>query len=133
MKTRRTRYYWITIALAFAAALLMAQAYAQSTGAAAVFEGRPAMAGAQAGQGALAGPPQGGIGVQGAEAGDRGLVLGRPSELDDDAQAGPVDRGTEGAATPGAVEGADRTTRREAGRADRGVHAVDGTAASTAR
>jgi hypothetical protein len=38
----------------------------QRTDSSAVFEGRPAMAGAQAGAGgALAGPPQGGIGVQG--------------------------------------------------------------------
>jgi hypothetical protein len=48
-----------------------------------VFEGRPAMAGAQGGQGAQAGPPQGGIGVQGNEAAERGLRLQKPSLLDE--------------------------------------------------
>lgn len=59
--------HWIAVALAASLALLAFEVAGQSTGAQAVFEGRPAMAGAQAGLGALAGPPQGGIGLQGTE------------------------------------------------------------------
>lgn len=51
-----------------------------TTGSGAAFEGRPAMAGAQGGIGAQAGPPQGGIGVQGSDAAQ--LRLGRPSIVD---------------------------------------------------
>ncbi len=60
-------YHWIpvlVVALALLLALSEAHGQTPGTGASAVFEGRPAMAGAQAGQGALAGPAQGGIGVQ---------------------------------------------------------------------
>jgi hypothetical protein len=65
---RHTRYHWIAVALILIALMLaLNEAHGQSTGAAAVFEGRPAMAGAQAGLGAQAGPPQGGIGVQGSD------------------------------------------------------------------
>jgi hypothetical protein len=61
-------YHWIAVALVLAFTLLMlSEAHGQHTGAAAVFEGRPAMSGAQAGQGAMAGPPQGGVGVQGTQ------------------------------------------------------------------
>ena len=71
MRMPHTPYHWIVVALVAAAFLLaLSEAHGQpagSTGAAAVFQGRPAMAGAQAGQGALAGPPQGGIGVQGSD------------------------------------------------------------------
>lgn len=84
MKMHHTRYYWITVALVVAAFLLMVtEVHGQTAGAAAVFEGRPALAGAQGGQGAQAGPPQGGIGVQGNEAAERGLRLRKPSLLDD--------------------------------------------------
>lgn len=68
MRIRHTRYHWIAVALILIALMLVLnEAHGQSTGAAAVFEGRPAMAGAQAGLGAQAGPPQGGIGVQGSD------------------------------------------------------------------
>lgn len=71
MRMPHTPYHWILVSLVAAAFLLaLSEAHGQSpgrTGAAALFEGRPAMAGAQAGQGAQAGPPQGGIGVQGAD------------------------------------------------------------------
>jgi hypothetical protein len=88
MKVHHSRYYWIIAALALAAFLLtLNEAHGQSTGAAAAFEGRPAMAGAQAGQGAQAGPAQGGIGVQGSDVAERGLRPGRPSGLDDVRQA----------------------------------------------
>lgn len=88
MKMHHTRYYWLVVALALAAFLLtLNEAHGQSTGAAAVFEGRPALAGAQAGQGAQAGPAQGGIGVQGSDVAERGLRLRKPSELDELRQA----------------------------------------------
>jgi len=66
--------HWIAVALAVALGLIAIEAYGQmSSGAAAMFEGRPSMAGAQAGLGAQAGPPQGGLGVQGNEAAERNL------------------------------------------------------------
>jgi len=84
MKMPHTRYHWIMVALVVAAFLLtLSVAYGQSSGAAAVFEGRPAMAGAQGGQGAQAGMAQGGIGVQGADSAERGLHLRKPSGLQD--------------------------------------------------
>lgn len=84
MKMHHTRYYWITVALVVAAFLLMVtEVHGQSAGAAAVFEGRPALAGAQGGQGAQAGPPQGGIGVQGSEVAERGVRPRKSSPLDD--------------------------------------------------
>ena len=84
MKMHHTRYYWILVALALVAFLLiLPEAHGQSSGAAAVFEGRPALAGAQAGQGAQAGPPQGGIGVQISETSQPGVRLRRPSGVED--------------------------------------------------
>ena len=71
-ETQHGPHHWITVALVLAALMLMlSEAHGQSTGAAAVFEGRPAMAGAQGGMGAQAGLPQGGIGVQGSQAAER--------------------------------------------------------------
>lgn len=75
--------HWIAVALVAALALLALEAGGQSAGAAAMFEGRPAMAGAQAGLGAQAGPPQGGIGVQGTQAAQ--LNLRRPRIIDEPA------------------------------------------------
>ena len=72
--------HWIAVAAVAALALLAFEAAGQnvqpSTNAQAVFEGRPAMAGAQAGLGAMAGPPQGGIGLQGSDG--AGLNLRAP-------------------------------------------------------
>ena len=83
MKMPHTPYHWILVALVLIALLLtLSEVHGQGS-AAAVFEGRPALAGAQAGQGAQAGPPQGGIGVQGNEAAERGIRLRKPSGLDD--------------------------------------------------
>ena len=78
------RTHWVGVALVAALALLAFEAAGQQTvnemqispNAQAVFQGRPAMAGAQAGLGAMAGPPQGGIGLQGSEG--AGLNLRRP-------------------------------------------------------
>lgn len=65
MKIQHSPHHWIAVALVLAVLLLtLSEAHGQSAGAAATFEGRPAMAGAQAGQGAMAGPPQGGIAVE---------------------------------------------------------------------
>lgn len=82
MKIHHRPSHWVAVALVLAALMLaLNEAHGQSAGAAAVFEGRPAMAGAQAGLGAQAGPPQGGVGVQGPEAAQRNLRLRRPSGL----------------------------------------------------
>jgi hypothetical protein len=72
MKIHHTPYHWISVALVLAALLFtLSEAYGQSTGSAAVFEGRPAMSGAQGGLGAQAGPAQGGLGVQGSDGAQR--------------------------------------------------------------
>jgi hypothetical protein len=87
MKIHHTPSHWLLVALVLAALLLtLSEAHGQS-GAAAQFEGRPAMAGAQGGMGAQAGVPQGGLGVQGNDAAERSLRLGKPSELDQARQA----------------------------------------------
>lgn len=77
-------HHWISVAVAFAALMLtITEANGQtSTGSAAVFEGRPALSGAQGGLGAQAGMPQGGLGVEGND-GVRGLNLRKPSGLED--------------------------------------------------
>lgn len=71
-------YHWVLVALVIVAALFtLREVHGQtSTGARSQFEGMPAMAGAQAGLGAQAGPPQGGLGVEGNDA--AGLQLRRP-------------------------------------------------------
>lgn len=88
-------FRWLVIAAVAAVALLsIGPAWGQGGGAATAFEGRPSMAGAQAGQGAMAGPPQGGLGVQG-DANQRNLLdLRKPSGLDAaPAAPGPRDAG----------------------------------------
>jgi hypothetical protein len=81
--------HWIGVAVVAGLALLAFEAMGQqtlneiniSTNASAVFQGRPAMAGAQAGLGAMAGPPQGGIGLQGSEG--AGMSLRAPQVIRD--------------------------------------------------
>lgn len=117
-KTQHMRRHWIAAAAVAALGLLtLSEASGQSTGAQAVFEGRPAMAGAQAGTGAMAGPPQGGVGVQGSDA--SGVQLQRPANVSgaagSDLPQGPL-------ADPPAVRapGADeRTVPRDERRAPR--------------
>lgn len=86
-----TRYphsptHWLGVAAVLGLALVALEAAGQqstnnmSPNAQAVFQGRPAMAGAQAGLGAMAGPPQGGIGLQGSEG--AGLNLRRPQVIE---------------------------------------------------
>ena len=87
------RTHWIAVGLAASLALVAFEAAGQSTGARAVFEGRPAMAGAQAGLGAMAGPPQGGIGLQGSDGAQ--LNLRRPQAVADAGRA-PVTTPCEG-------------------------------------
>jgi hypothetical protein len=73
--------HWIAVALVAGLALLALEASGQHTGSTAMFEGRPSLAGAQAGLGAQAGPPQGGIGVEGTEAAQ--MNLRRPRIIDE--------------------------------------------------
>jgi hypothetical protein len=71
----------LAVAVVVAIALMAFEASGQQTvhelrtnpNAQAVFQGRPAMSGAQAGLGAMAGPPQGGIGLQGSDGAGRNL------------------------------------------------------------
>jgi hypothetical protein len=79
--------HWIGVAIVIGLALLAFEASGQSTNAAAVFEGRPAMSGAQAGLGAQAGPPQGGIGLQGSDG--AGLSLRKPRVIEEQMAALP--------------------------------------------
>jgi hypothetical protein len=73
--------HWLAVAVVLAATLTAFEAYGQQTvhelrinpNAQAVFQGRPAMSGAQAGLGAMAGPPQGGIGLQGSDGAGRNV------------------------------------------------------------
>jgi hypothetical protein len=61
----RSPWHWFGVALvALVALLAFGHAHGQSSNAAAAFEGRPSLAGAQGGLGAQAGMAQGGIGVQ---------------------------------------------------------------------
>lgn len=76
-------WHWFAVALVGGLALFtFTHAWGQSTNATAVFQGRPAMAGAQGGLGAQAGMAQGGIGVQGTDASQPQLNLRRPGGLD---------------------------------------------------
>jgi hypothetical protein len=75
--------HWLGVAVVLGLALLAFEAAGQaqaSTNANAVFQGRPAMSGAQAGLGALAGMPQRGIGLQGSDG--AGLNLRRPQVIE---------------------------------------------------
>lgn len=81
--------HWLGVALVLGLGLLALEAAGQQTvnelhitaNAGAVFQGRPAMAGAQAGLGAMAGPPQGGIGLQGSDG--AGLNLRKPRVIEE--------------------------------------------------
>ena len=102
MKVLHTPHHWIAVAIVVAVALLtVPHVYGQHNDAAAMFEGRPAMAGAQAGTGAMAGPAQGGIAQQGSE--NSGLALRPPSGLRDMPQ-GKVDPAADAIAVNRAVK-----------------------------
>jgi hypothetical protein len=114
MKTHHNPHHWVAVALVLAAALLtLSEAHGQQSGAAAQFEGRPAMAGAQGGLGAQAGPPQGGLGVQGNEVAERSMQLRKPSGLDEMQQARRAGEDVVAAAdgkAPAAADAAKETT-----------------------
>jgi hypothetical protein len=102
MRILHSNHHWILAALVAAAALLIAtHAYGQHNDASSMYEGRPAMAGAQAGTGAMAGPPQGGIGVQGDE--NAGVALRPPRGLRDMPQ-GKIDPAADAVAVNRAVK-----------------------------
>ena len=101
MKTFHSRYHWIGVAVVAALGLLtLTHVYGQRTDAGAMFNGRPAMAGAQAGTGPMAGPPQGGVGVQGTE--NAGRAINRPQGLNDYPQ-GTIDSAADALAVNRAV------------------------------
>jgi hypothetical protein len=84
MKILHSPHHWMAVAIVLAIATLtasLAHGQQQRNDASATFQGRPAMAGAQSGTGALAGPPQGGIGIQGQD--NSGVALRPPSGLRD--------------------------------------------------
>lgn len=89
MRYRHHRTHWIGVALALGLGFVALEAIAQQTvnemqlspNAGAVYHGRPAMSGAQAGLGAMAGPPQGGIGLQGSDG--AGLDLRAPRIIEE--------------------------------------------------
>lgn len=75
-----------------------------TTGSEAVFQGRPAMAGAQAGTGAMAGPPQGGLAPQSVDQPGGGVQLRKPGGLDQPARDEVVPRDP-GLGAPGNATG----------------------------
>lgn len=93
MNSYHHRTHWLAVAVVLAAGLLAVEASAQQVNrgffpnASATFQGRPAMAGAQAGTGALAGPPQGGLGLQGTDG--VGLNLRRPRIIEEQMAQAP--------------------------------------------
>jgi hypothetical protein len=102
MKILHTPHHWIAVAIVLAVTLLtVSHVYGQHNDASAAFEGRPSMAGAQAGTGAMAGPAQGGIGVQGSQ--NSGLALRPPSGLRDMPQ-GTIDPAADAVAVNRAVK-----------------------------
>ena len=120
MNMQRPPYHWIAVSLIVVIFLLtLSEAHGQSTGAKSQFEGRPAMAGAQGGQGAQAGPAQGGIGVQGSESAERSLRLHKPAGLDDlpqgtrDNNLNVTVTGTDVASRQEEVPGRDRSMAKD--------------------
>lgn len=78
---QKTLSQWIAAATVLPVTVCMfGHVYGQGTGSEQVFQGRPAMAGAQAGTGAMAGPPQGGVGPQSVDQAGGGLVLRAPGQ-----------------------------------------------------
>lgn len=80
---QKTVSNWIAVAAVLPITLCMVgHVYGQGTGSEAVFQGRPAMAGAQGGTGAMSGLPQGGVGPQSVDQPGGGVPLRKPSDLD---------------------------------------------------
>lgn len=92
MKVLHSRNHWLAVTVVLGVALLtMSLAHGQQRNdAGSVFQGRPAMAGAQSGTGPMAGPPQGGIGIEGQE--NASIALRPPAAVRDDKDIVPRDR-----------------------------------------
>jgi hypothetical protein len=90
----------LVAAVAAAALFTFSNAHGQTNDNSAVFQGRPVPSGANGGTGALAGPPQGGIALQGIE--HSGVALRPPSGLRDMPQ-GTVDPAADSIAVNRAV------------------------------
>jgi hypothetical protein len=113
MKILHSPHHWVAVAVVLAVAMLtasLAHGQQQRNDATATFQGRPAMAGAQAGTGPMAGPPQGGIGVQGQD--NSGVALRPPSGLRDMAQ-GTVTAGADSIAVNKAVRDDKDVVKRD--------------------
>ena len=82
---RHHRSHWFIVAVVIILALMALEAGGQSTSAQAMFEGRPALAGAQGGLGAQAGPAQGGIALQGSDGAE--FNLRKPRIIEESAAA----------------------------------------------
>ncbi|RZJ14784.1 MAG: hypothetical protein EOO54_19060 [Haliea sp.] len=123
MKTHHSPRQWTTAALVAAAAWLPMTGAVAQTGADAVFQGRPSMAGAQAGQGAMAGPPQGGIGLQGSEG--TGLTLRRPAIVDAPPANMPQGKMEDPPAEPSASDKMERAAKRTSEGQRYGVSPLD--------
>lgn len=95
MHSQRTLSQWIAAGAVVPVVLFtFGHVHGQSqpqgnTGAEAVFQGRPAMSGAQGGTGAMAGPPQGGVAPQSPAQPGGGLVLQAPAAIRDRDQSVP--------------------------------------------
>ena len=102
MKATHSQYHWLAIAIVAGWSLLtVSHVHGQHNDASSMFDGRPAMAGAQGGTGAMAGPPQGGLGMQGNE--NSGLALRPPAGLRDMPQ-GKIDPAADAIAVNRAVK-----------------------------
>jgi hypothetical protein len=158
MKIHHSPSHWLLVGLVVAAFLLtLSEAHGQAVGTQRSYDqGRPEMAGAQAGIGAQAGLPQGGIGVQGNEAAERGMHLRREPGLEDRPQVttelDDLRKAHKDAAVPrkdvGVVPGRDhsvaqdqraispkvkRAAKRTITRARHGVSPIDSTASGSTR
>lgn len=95
-------HHWIPVAIVLMIALLtLSDAFGQRNDASAVFQGRPSMAGANGGTGAMAGPPQGGIGIQGQD--DAQITLRKRSTGVADMPQGKIEPNTDAIAENHAV------------------------------
>ena len=88
-----TAWFWIVAAAIVAVALFtVGNVHGQTSGSSANFEGRPAMAGAQGGTGAMAGPPQGGLSPQSPSDPGGGINARRDTDTSAGANAPSVPR-----------------------------------------
>ena len=100
MKVHHTPSHWVLVAVVLLALLfVLREAHGQSVGAAAMFEGRPALAGAQ-----------GGLGVQGPESAERSVHLRRPSGLPEANMPQGQPAASTDVAAAGTAKSRDRTT-----------------------